>query len=157
MKRNRIEKICKICHKPFEVIKHREHMAKFCSRSCYDIFQTQKIPWNKGKTWVELYGENKSGELKQLISRYTSGKNNPMYGKYHSNITKQKMSKIKQGYIPWNTGKKFPGMFNHINRLGKNNAYIKYILKEEKITYEEYQSKLTDKEKYYMNPHPRHQ
>ena len=35
----------------------------------------------KGKTFEEIYGIEKSIELKQKISNATSGKNNPMYGK----------------------------------------------------------------------------
>lgn len=149
MKLNRVKKICEICNKSFDVIKCRENSAKFCSRNCYDKFQTKKIPWNKGKTWNEIFGEDKADELKNLFKKYFSGEKNPMFGHHHSDSSKYKMSQLKQGYIPWNTGKKFPGMFNHVNRLGENNAYIKYVLKEENITYNEYLSRLTDKEKYY--------
>ena len=59
------------------------------------------------------------------------------------------MSEKKQGYVPWIAGKKFPGIFKHFNRQGENNAYIKYVLKEEGITYPEYLARLTDKQKYY--------
>ncbi len=41
-------------------------------------------------------------------------------------------------------------MFCDINRIGKNNAYIKYILKEKNINYEEYKKKYSsDKNDYY--------
>lgn len=149
MKRNRITITCKICQTNFEVIQSRIHLAKFCSRRCYDKSQTQKIPWNKGKTWEEMYGIEKAEELRQLISQYSSGVNNPMYGKHHLEETKKEMAKLKENYIPWNEGKKFPGMFSHINRLGQNNAYVKYVLKEENITYEEYLAKLSHKKLYY--------
>lgn len=59
------------------------------------------------------------------------------------------MAMAKDGYVPWNTGKKYPGIFSHINRLGKHNAYIKHILKKDGITYEEYKSRISDKERYY--------
>jgi hypothetical protein len=35
----------------------------------------------KGKTYIELYGEEKAAQLKDKISKKTSGKNNPMFGK----------------------------------------------------------------------------
>jgi hypothetical protein len=149
MKSNRVEKQCEICGNIFIVIKSRKYTAKYCKRKCYDIAQTKKVPWNKGRTWEELYGNKKASELKLLIQTYSLGQNNPMFGKIHSDESKEKMSIAKDGYIPWNTGKKYPGIFFHVNRLGENNAYIKHILKEEGITYEQYKNKLSDKERYY--------
>jgi hypothetical protein len=149
MQRSRITIQCQTCGHTFEVIKCRASTAKYCKRKCYDIAQTEKIPWNKGKTWTEVYGEDKSEELRELISRYSSGQNNPMFGRHHTSSAKQKMSEAKDGIIPWNIGKKYPGMFSHINRLGENNAYIKYVLKTEGITYQEYQARLDKKEQYY--------
>ena len=35
----------------------------------------------KGKTFIELYGEERAALLKDKISKNSSGKNNPMYGK----------------------------------------------------------------------------
>jgi hypothetical protein len=36
---------------------------------------------NKGKTWDQLYGKEKSAEMKSILSKKNSGENNPMYGK----------------------------------------------------------------------------
>jgi hypothetical protein len=40
---------------------------------------------NKGKTFIELYGEEKAALLKDKMSKNSSGKNNPMYGKLSPN------------------------------------------------------------------------
>lgn len=149
MKRNKIIKTCKICNSNFEVIKCRENSAKYCSRKCYNEGQQGRLAWNKGKMWIETYGEEKTNNLKNLFHEKFSGKTNPMYGKHHKTESKKKMSEKKFGYKPWITGKKLPGIFKRFNRRGINNAYIKYILKEENITYDEYLSRLTDKKKYY--------
>ena len=149
MKPNKVKKQCKICRSTFEVIKSREHTAKYCKRDCYDIAQTKKVPWNKGKKWEELYGNDRAEEMKHLIRTYAIGENNPMFGKHHSKASKEKMSIAKNEYVPWNNGKKYPGIFSHINRLGENNAYIKHILRNEGITYDQYKSRLSDKERYY--------
>ena len=149
MKMNRVIKTCPSCKQPFEVVKCREFTAKFCSQKCYTVEKPNKTPWNKGKSYDKLYDISEANRIRQIQSQHSAGKCNPMYGKHHSLKTKEIMSLKKIGYVPWNSGKKLPGMFNHINRLGENNAYIKYVLKEEGITYREYLSHLTDKEKYY--------
>jgi hypothetical protein len=149
MVKTRVTKTCEICHEPFEVIKSRENVARFCSRECYDIHQTQKIPWNKSKSYEELFSLERVSEIKAKQSESSSGEKNPMFGKHHSEVSKAIMSEKKQGYVPWNTGKKYPGMFNHVDRIGPKNAYIKYILKKEGITYEEYLQCMDDKRKYY--------
>lgn len=60
-----------------------------------------KVPWNKGKTGI--YSE----EVLDLMKRNrkdTSGKNHPFYGKHHTQITKDKISKTLEGNMPWNIG-----------------------------------------------------
>jgi len=47
----------------------------------------------KGKTYIELYGEEKADELKKLKSEKFSGENNPMFDKKHSKETRDKISK----------------------------------------------------------------
>lgn len=42
-----------------------------------------RIPWNKGVS--------RSDEVKRKISKANKGENHPMFGKYHSEETKQKM------------------------------------------------------------------
>ena len=145
----KIKKRCETCDEIFEVIQSRELRAKYCSRKCYDIAQTSKIPWNKGKHYNELYSEERAAQIRLLQSERSNGNHNPMFGKSHSTRSKQKMSEAKNGIIPWNTGKKYPGIFSHINRLGENNAYIKHILETENISYDQYKARLSDKERYY--------
>lgn len=45
----------------------------------------------KGKTWEELYGVEKSLEMKKHVSEAISGENNGMFGKKHSDETKEKI------------------------------------------------------------------
>ena len=149
MKKNRVNKVCIVCRKTFEVTKCRESLAKFCSRECYIKHSSTRVPWNKGKSYEELYDKETSSRIKTIQSNYSQGENNPMYGKHHSNKSKKVMSKKKEGYRPWITGKKIPGLFKNRNHFGENNAYIKYVLKEDGITYQQYLDRLTEKEKYY--------
>ena len=123
---------------------------------CHSCKQAGKIAWNKNKTYEECYGFNKAEEIRKKVAH--KGKENGMYGKKHKKSSKEKISftrkkNISEGQIiPWNKNKKFPGMFINKNRTGKDNAFIKYILKKENITYEEYKKKyLSDKKEYYNN------
>lgn len=50
-------------------------------------------------------GKKLSEEHEKKLSDNFSGKNNPFYGKTHSDETRLKMSKAKENYIPWNKGK----------------------------------------------------
>lgn len=149
MKKNRVEKICLICTKKFEVIRCRENTARFCSKECYNVGKTGRTPWNKGKTYSEIYDQSESERIRKIQSYHSSGEQNPMYGKHHSKTTKQIMSNKKEGYVPWITGKKIPGLFKHIDRRKENNAYVKYVMRKDGVTYQEYLSRLTDKERYF--------
>ena len=51
----------------------------------------------KGKTWEEMYGTEKSLEMKRHLSEVTSGKNNGMFGKKHSDETKKKIAEKATG------------------------------------------------------------
>ncbi len=84
--------------------------------------------WQLGLTYEEKYGKEKALEIKNKISESMTGlkhsdevnkkkgrsgsdnsrygvkiekENHPMYGKKHSEETKDKMSKAKEGYVPW--------------------------------------------------------
>jgi hypothetical protein len=50
-----------------------------------------------GKTFADLYGEEKAKELLQECSKRTSGKNNPMFGKTHSESAKKSISHKNKG------------------------------------------------------------
>lgn len=53
-----------------------------------------------GKTYEELYGEEKAREMKEKISLRASkkiGEKNPFFGKHHSEETKQKLAKANKG------------------------------------------------------------
>lgn len=149
MKRNRTEKTCTVCGNSFDVIKSRELKAKFCSRECYYNGEKGRTPWNKNRSYEELYTQEDAERIRKTQSERSSGTNNPMHGKHHRTTSRKLMSKKKQNVIPWNTGKKFPGIFQHINRMGENNPYIRHLLKEEQITYEEYLEWVKNKPGYY--------
>jgi len=51
----------------------------------------------KGKTFEEIYGEEKAKKLKKLGSFRASGEKNPMYGKKMSEETKLKISNANSG------------------------------------------------------------
>jgi group I intron endonuclease len=52
-----------------------------------------------------LAGIQWTDDMKNNRSKIYSGKGNPFYGKKHSEKTKEKMSKSKQGHEPYNKGK----------------------------------------------------
>lgn len=139
--KKQVKKLCVVCRTEFFVIKSRQNSAKFCTRICSDKFKIGKKTWNCGKNYTELYGEKKSEYIKSKISDKISGKNNPMFGKKHTEKSKELMRHKKENFVPWNKNKKFPGMFSNHNRFGPNNAYVKHLLKEQNITYEEYEKK----------------
>jgi group I intron endonuclease len=56
-------------------------------------------PWNAGKTNVY------SNETLELLSKASQGKNNSMFGKHHTEESKDKIRKKAQGRIPPNKGK----------------------------------------------------
>lgn len=51
----------------------------------------------KGKTWRDAYGAEKSLEMKRHLSGATSGENNGMFGKRHSDETRKKMAEKATG------------------------------------------------------------
>jgi len=59
-----------------------------------------KEPWNKGKTYEELYGEERSKEIKEKISESHKGEKNYWYGKRLTSSHKQNIAKSRMGQIP---------------------------------------------------------
>jgi hypothetical protein len=51
----------------------------------------------KGKTYEELYGNEKAKQLKQQCSKNTSGEKNPMYGKNYQSYAIVKLGKSQKG------------------------------------------------------------
>jgi hypothetical protein len=51
-----------------------------------------------------FYGRKHSRESLELMSKSTTGKNNGMYGHYHNDISKQKISENRSGIPAWNQG-----------------------------------------------------
>ena len=51
----------------------------------------------KGKKWEDLYGEEKAKTMKEHLSLKIKNENNPMFGKKHSDSTKELMSEKAKG------------------------------------------------------------
>lgn len=69
-----------------------------------------KSTLSKQKTGMKYSEEvnkrkGRSGEENSMYGRKIEKENHPMYGKNHSEETKAKMSKAKEGYVPWMKGK----------------------------------------------------
>lgn len=110
--------VCKNCTLNFE---SRKSKRIFCSRRCVILWRNKynnpaKSPQAREKNRMFHLGKptwNKGRKLPQL-----SGSNHHMWGKHHSEVTKQKLSKahkgrrhsikteFSKGFIPWNKGKK---------------------------------------------------
>ena len=76
----------------------KEHIEKLINYNTGRVVSKktrEKI--SKSKTGVPL-----SLEHKKKINH--EGIKNPMYGKTHSNESKEKMRKRKEGFVPWNKG-----------------------------------------------------
>lgn len=87
--------------------KHTEETRKKISDKVSKHYENHGS-YRKGKTFVELFGEEKSLEMKKELSDNASkrtGENNPFYGKKHTEETKKKISDNTKGRIPSNTRK----------------------------------------------------
>lgn len=138
----RITTVCQYCDVKFDIIESRVGKAKYCSHRCYELASVGRKAWNEG---IKMHSE----EEKKKRSEKMLGENNPMYGKKHTAEAINKMKEAKLDFVPWNTGKKFPGICAQQNRSGENNAYVKHILKEEGISYKDYLDRIDDKDLYY--------
>ena len=135
-----------LCNTEFEVIKAREHTAKFCTHKCSTDWNKGKPTWNAGKTYEEIYTEEQIQYIKSKQSH--PGELNPNYGKKHSDRVKRIISKANKGRDAWNKGLQTPGMYVNRDQTGEKNPTIQKILREDNITYEEYLGRFTEKELY---------
>ena len=93
---NRIKQknICLYCGKEF----YRNYNTKFCGNNCH-------YKWVKGKTYEELYGEEKAKKIKKILSN-VCGKSNrklrknksykQLFGEKKSELIKEKQSAFKR-------------------------------------------------------------
>lgn len=87
----------------------------------------------KGKSYEELYGIEKATELKIKHSKLMKGENNPFYGKNHTEVTKENLSKSKKGKkIHSEEYKKKITLRNILN--WKNPEYRKKMLSKEMLS-----------------------
>jgi hypothetical protein len=112
------EGICKVCNKPTKYKNITLSYHIYCSIKCQSsdpVIIEKRINktkgdqhWtrrtntgpNKGKTYEELHGEEKTKELKQILSengKKLVGPRNPFYGRYHNNDTKEILRKRLDG------------------------------------------------------------
>ena len=78
----------------------------------------------KGRTYEEIYGEEKAKMLKEKLSEFASsrkGEKNSFYGKHHTDETKEKISKQRRGKVPKNAKKVFYGgiIYDSANECAK--------------------------------------
>lgn len=79
----------KISNKLKDYYKNHDNPRKGCHLSDEDKKYQSEL--KKGKTWEELYGVEKSLEMKKHLSEATISENNGMFGKNHSDKAKEKM------------------------------------------------------------------
>src|ERR1035437_1278431 len=84
----------------------------------------------KDKTYEELYGEERAKQLKEDISKRTSGENNPMYDKQHADETKIKISLANSGENNGNYGKHLSPEHIEILRVYNTNKVVSEETKE---------------------------
>lgn len=84
--------ICLYCKKPFVGYKKKKRL--YCSKICYI---NGKVPYNKGKTFEEMYGEEKANKIKNAISEKKVGVRSSFYGKHHTESAKKKVSIANKG------------------------------------------------------------
>lgn len=76
----------------------KNYKHHFCSRECHHIWERDKPNPKLSETLKRLYREGKIKPWNRGKKHpQFSGKNNPMYGKYHTEDTKRKMSLAKKG------------------------------------------------------------
>lgn len=83
----------------------KENVSKFWKK-----YYSEHESYQKGKTYEELFGEEKAKELKIKISKRFKervGDKNSFYGKHHSIEAKEKMRKFRLGKKPVNSKKVF--------------------------------------------------
>jgi hypothetical protein len=69
------------------------------------ISHKDQIPWNKGQTYIEIFGEEKGIKLKEKMCKPKSLETKLKMKKPKSQEHKRKLSESHKGKIPWN--KKF--------------------------------------------------
>lgn len=77
--------------------KQREQIKKGIRGKQYINAGKASVQNMKGKTYEELYGNEKAKQLKQQCSNNTSGKNNPMYGKNYQSYAIVELGKSQKG------------------------------------------------------------
>lgn len=66
-----------------------------------------------------MFGKKHTKEWREKKSHEMLGEKNPMYKKNHSDETKEILSKMKQGNVPWNKGKTGVYTQDTLNKMSK--------------------------------------
>ena len=87
--------------------KWSDEQRKLLSEKKIQYFQENEHHY-KGKTWEELFGEEKAKVLKEKLSQRSKdkvGELNSFFGKHHTDETKEKLRQKNKGKIPQNRKK----------------------------------------------------
>jgi hypothetical protein len=80
----------------FKGRKERLYCSTVCKYSSVDYLEKQKF---------SQLGTSRGTGFREKMQSITAGSKNGMYGKNHSEETKEKMRKKLEGKVPWNKGK----------------------------------------------------
>ena len=118
-KENFRKTILEICSTKDELNNKEKYWIKHFDACNSDLFYNIAEGGDGGNTFMYLPTEEQN-RIRQIQSQYSSGENNPMYGKHHSQNTKEKIRIAQQKYL--SSGKKWgkTGMTGELNSLSQD-------------------------------------
>lgn len=118
-KKNFKKTILEICSTKEELNDREKYWIKYFNACNNDSFYNIAKGGDGGDTFTQLPIEEQN-RIKEIQSQCSSGHNNPMYGKHHSQSTKEKIRFGQQKYL--NSGKKWgkSGLTGELNSLSQD-------------------------------------
>lgn len=118
-KENFIKTTLEICETEDELNNKEKYWIKYFDACNNDLFYNIAEGGTGGDTFTHL-STKEQDRIRKIQSQYSSGQNNPMYGKHHSQNTKEKIRIGQQKYL--SSGKKWgkSGMTGASNSLSQD-------------------------------------